>query len=154
MATQQMLVKHNYGLRDVAVDGLWKGALAGAAMAGYLMMVTAVLGENPLAVLSRFTSEGVDVTPLVGAISHLAVSGIYGAMFTVLWHRIGRHSKSGPLALVGALVFSGLLFVIAELILLPSVQSPLLAVPALHFGIGHVVYGLVLGGLIARSQKD
>jgi len=152
MVTQQMLSKHNYGLRDVAVDGLWRGALAGAAMAGYLMIATAVLGDNPLAVLSRFTSQGVEVTPLAGAIAHLAVSAIYGAVFAVLWRLVARRSNSGALALVGALLFSGFLFFTAELILLPSVQSPMLAVPALHFGIGHLVYGLVLGGLMARSQ--
>ncbi len=154
MTTQRALSDHKFGLRDVAVDGLWRGALSGAGMAVYLVIATTALGEAPFSVLTRFTSQGVTASPLVGAFSHLAVSAIYGAVFTVLWHLIARRSSQGGLALVGGLVYAGLLFVFSEFVLLPAVQSPLLAVSALHWGIAHFVYGLVLGALTARGHRD
>ena len=83
----------------------------------------------------------------------MSIKARKSALFAVLWRVIARRSNSSARALVGALLFSALLFVTAELILLPSVQSPMLTVPALHFGIGHLVYGLVLGGLMARSAR-
>ena len=154
MTAQHQLVPYKYGLRDVAVDGLWRGALAGAAMALYLMIVTTVLGDAPMSLLARFTSQEVEISPLVGGLSHLATSAIYGALFAILWHGIARRSRQRNWALLGGLVYATLLFAFSELVLLPAVHSPLLDLPALHWGIGHLVYGLVLGALTARGHRD
>ena len=110
MTAQHQLVPYKYGLRDVAVDGLWRGALAGAAMALYLMIVTTALGDAPFSLLARFTSQEVEVSPLVGGLSHLATSAIYGALFAILWHVIARRSRQRSWALLGGLVYAALLF--------------------------------------------
>ncbi|MEP7291980.1 MAG: hypothetical protein ABI835_09360 [Chloroflexota bacterium] len=153
MTTQRQLTMHKFGLRDVAVDGLWRGALAGAAMAVYLVIATTALGDAPFSVLARFTSQDVAASPLGGALSHLAASAIYGALFTILWHLLARRSSQSGLALLGGVVYAGLLFVFSEYVLLPAVQSPLLGVPALHWGVAHLIYGLVLGVLTARGHR-
>ena len=123
-------------------------------MALYLALVMAILGggESPLTLLARFTSSDAVVTPAVGAISHLATSAIYGALFAMLWRLIARRGVPARWALFGGITFGVFLFAFAELVLLPAVGSPLLGIPPMHFGISHVIFGLVLGALTARGH--
>jgi hypothetical protein len=135
---------------DAAVNGLFSGMLAGAAMAAYLVVALSISGESPADVLSRFGSANGATSPLVGAVSHLAMSAIYGIAFALIWRWIARRSNRKGLALAGGLIYAGCLFAIAESILLPATGSPLLDIP-LHFGIGHAIYGATLGLLARRS---
>lgn len=135
---------------DSAVNGLLSGILAGAAMTAYLIVALGVSGESPADVLNRFGSAEGATSPLIGAVSHLAMSAIYGALFSLIWRWIARRSHRRGLALLGGLMYAGFIFAIAELILLPAVGSPLLDIP-LHFGIGHAIYGVTLGLLVKRS---
>jgi hypothetical protein len=135
---------------DTAVTGLFNGLLAGAAMVGYLVIALGISGESPADVLSRFGSANGATSPLTGAVSHLAMSAIYGIVFALIWRWIPQRSKSRRLALLGGLIYAAILFTIAELILLPAAGSPLLNIP-LHFGIGHAIYGVTLGLFARRS---
>jgi hypothetical protein len=135
---------------DAAVNGLLNGMLAGAVMAAYLIVALGISGESLVDVLSRFGSANGAMSPLVGAVSHLAMSAIYGIGFALIWRWIARRSQRRGLALVGGLIYAGFLFTIAELILLPAAGSPLLDIP-LHFGIGHAIYGVTLGLFTRRS---
>lgn len=135
---------------DVAVSGLLNGIIAGAAMTAYLIVALGIGGESPMAVLQRFGPEGGSTTPLIGAVSHAAMSGIYGIVFALLWHGLGRRFPGWAPAMLGGLLYGGFLFALAQFVLLPAGGSPMLEVPV-DFGISHVVYGLVLGYL-ARAK--
>jgi hypothetical protein len=135
---------------DVAVTGLLNGLLAGAAVTAYLIVALGISGESPADVLNRFGPADGATSPLIGAVSHLAMSAIYGALFSLIWRWMARRSHRRGLALLGGLIYAGFIFAIAELILLPAVGSPLLDIP-LHFGIGHAIYGVILGWLARPS---
>lgn len=85
---------------DAAVNGLFSGMLAGAVMAAYLVVALSISGESPADVLSRFGSADGATSPLVGAVSHLAMSAIYGIAFALIWRWIARRSNRKGLALV------------------------------------------------------
>ena len=129
---------------DRAVDGLLAGIVAGVVMAGYLMISGMLAGISAGQVLGRFGAQA--VTPLVGGLSHLAVSAIYGAIFGIL---TGLGGMRLPGWAVG-LVFGTLLFLLAEFIVLPSSDTPLTETPWIHFLISHLLYGAVLGELARR----
>jgi hypothetical protein len=135
---------------DAAVNGLLNGMLAGAVMAAYLVVALSISGESLADVLNRFGAADGPSSPLIGAVSHLAMSAIYGIAFALIWRRVARRSQRRRLALAGGLIYAGCLFAIAELILLPAAGSPLLDIP-LHFGIGHAIYGVTLGLFTRRS---
>jgi hypothetical protein len=143
---------HKLSIGDAAVDGLFRGVLAGVGMAAYLMLALAPQGGNPASVLSLFGPSG-GTNPTLGTVTHLAVSAIYGALFGALWQKLARRFNRPMLAVIGGLVYSGLLFILAESVLLNAAQSPLASIPALQFGIGHVVYGLCLGVLTERGRR-
>ena len=137
-------------LGDTAVNGLLNGILAGAAMAAYLLVALGVGGESPADVLKHFGPEGGAASPLAGAVSHLAMSAIYGVVFALIWRLIARRTPGRRLALLGGLIYAGILFAAAEFVLLPAANSPMLNIPV-HFGVAHGIYGLVLGLLTRRS---
>jgi len=126
---------------DAAVSGLLNGIVGGAAMAAYLLIALGIGGESP---------AGGAASPLAGAVSHLAMSAIYGVVFALIWRLIARRTPGRGLAMLGGLIYAGILFAAAEFVLLPAANSPMLDIPV-HFGIAHVIYGLVLGLLTRRS---
>lgn len=134
---------HQIRWGNTAVDGLIAGSAAGVAMFGYLLVT---VGDAPADLLIRFTGAGFEASPLLGAVAHLAVSAIYGMIFALIW-RAAKGSSRLVWRLVGGIGYAGLLFIFSEWVLLPAVQSPMLDIPALHWGIGHAVYGIVLGFL-------
>ena len=135
---------------DAAVTGLLHGVVAGGAMA-IAMLITGVLtSTSPADLFISFGPAGGSSSPLVGALSHLAVSAIYGMVFALIWRSISWRSNSPALALICGLIYAGSLYLVAMLVLLPSVQSPMLGVPV-PFAVGHLVYGLALGLLAKRA---
>jgi hypothetical protein len=126
-----------------AVDGLIAGAGGGMLMIIYLLLVMALLGEAPAVLLQRFTTGTLQDSTLTGVVAHLAVSAIYGMVFALVW-RLFRQ-RTVLLNVSSGMLYGLLLFLAAEYVLLPAVQSPLLEIPALHFGIAHIFYGLTLG---------
>jgi len=100
-------------------------------------------------VLNRFDPSG--ASPVVGALMHLAVSGVYGAVFGILFNTIRRFNLP---AWLSGLAFGLGLFALAVMIILPSSRSALAGIPVVHFAIAHVIYGLVIGIVVKRNSKS
>ncbi len=126
---------------NTAVDGLIAGVVAGIAMFGYLLVT---VGEEPAVLLSRFAGAGFEASPLLGGMTHLAICVIYGIIFALIY-RAANGSSSLVWRLISGLIYAGILFIISVGALLPAVQSPILDIPVLHWGIGHAIYGIGLG---------
>lgn len=135
-------------LGEMAVDGLIDGLIASLVMALVLLVVGWILGESPADVLTRFDPG--QISPWRGALVHLAVGSVYGigfGLFGSLPARTGLHLPGLVLGLVYGLV----LLAVAELVLLPGMRSPLLAVPLWGMGAAHLVYGATIGWLLGRK---
>lgn len=132
---------------DAAVEGLFRGMIAGIAMAVYLLLAGLTFGEGPLAMLSHFGgSEG--STPLVGLLLHLGVSGVYGIVFALICQLTARRRGFNPaLWLVGVLggAYGLALWFLGQFILLPATSSPMVAIPRGHFLLAHLIFGIFLG---------
>jgi len=151
MANSKPLTQPAARIGDAAVDGLIHGVIAGAAMAAYLVAIALLSGAGIAMMLARF-DPGEGASPLRGALMHLAVSGVYGIGFALIRRLVDRRMRlSGWLA---GLVYGAVLFVIAEAFVLPGASSPLREIPALHFAVGHGLYGLTLGFLGGRRVRD
>jgi len=142
---------------DAAVNGLFAGIAAGLVMGVYLFVAGILMGISPAGVLASFVPQesfpaGAAPSPLTGILVHLAVSGVYGAIFGVgvyaLWR--GRLSLL-PLEILGLGYGMGLLLV-AEALILPGAGSNLLDFGLLHLAVAHAIYGLSLG-LVTRRTK-
>lgn len=135
---------------DVAVDGLLAGMAAGVLMGFVLVLLSLLDGVGPLDTLRRFDPAG-EGSAAVGGLLHLAVSGIYGVLFAVGYYILGRWwpeiNRYGWL--LGALFGVGL-WLAAQFIFLPGLNSALAGLQPLFFAVGHLVYGLVIGYLIGR----
>lgn len=136
---------------EAAVEGLLAGSLAGVVMALYLLAVSGLNGEGPATLLARFDGTG-GGQPLTGALNHLAVSAVYGAAFGGLRHITPFRRNEWRLGLLCGLAYGLALWAMALGLLLPA-ASPLRAIAPVHFGIAHVVYGLILGFLVQRSRN-
>jgi hypothetical protein len=76
---------------------------------------------------------------------HLAVSGVYGVGFSLLAGGIPRRIREQiPGWLVG-LAYGALLLALAVNLLLPGLRSALGEQQLWIIGLGHAVYGIVLG---------
>ena len=152
MANTKGLAHHTVTTGDVAVSGLLSGVAAGIIMALYLLAAGLASGEGAATILGRFDPmyQG---APLTGALMHLAVSGVYGALFGLGWALAPRAWRRPVPTLFMAVAYALAMFLLAQLIILPGTNSPLLHVPALHLAVAHAVYGLVLGALIHRAGR-
>jgi hypothetical protein len=136
---------------DAAVDGLLAGAAAGVAMAAYLVVAGLLAGEGAASVLARFdpARQG---SPLMGAVVHLAVSAVYGLLFGVIYRLIGRGRLAGrPAGIALGLVYGLALLLVAQGLAAIDAGLALREIPVGQFAIAHLVYGLILGWLVARS---
>jgi hypothetical protein len=52
---------------------------------------------------------------------------------------------------LAGLIYAVILLFVAQLAILPSISSPVEAIPVWQWVIAHGVYGLVLGGMFARK---
>jgi hypothetical protein len=147
MKSNPVTLRQEADVGDAAVDGLLSGVGAGIAMAVYLVAVN-LFGEG-LAVLTRFDPNG--ASPAIGGLLHLAMSGVYGATFGIVSKWIRRFNLP---AWLSGLIFGLVLFALAEAFILPTGRSALAGIPIVHFGIAHVIYGLVIGIIINRNSKS
>ena len=150
MADSKGLTQKETTLGDAAVDGLLAGGGAGVLMAAYLIVAGLAVGEGLTVILGRFDPGGT-ASPVVGALTHLAVSGIYGALFGIGWRIVPRGWRGRWTGLGAGLGYGLALFGVAVALLLPATTSPLSEIPALHFAAAHALYGLALGRLMARK---
>jgi hypothetical protein len=141
---------------DAVIDGLFTGLLAGLAMAAALVLAGWSSGEHPVQVLTRLTPQQLNA-PLSGFLLHLAVSGIYGMVYGVIWWlvlRVRQFQPSLMTALVGGAAYGLLLEAAAQAILLPGSGSALGQLPMWQLALAHLAYGLVLGWLLYRVQLN
>jgi hypothetical protein len=141
---------------DSAVHGLLNGVAAGLVMAGFVLVVELAMGTPPLAVFGYFDA-GNSGSPVVGALTHIAISAIYGVGFGISAIALARLVRSGmtpALWLAAGLVYAALLFGIAEGVILPRTRSPLADLPVWALATAHALYGLVLGWLTGRSREE
>ncbi len=125
---------------DAALDGIFGGLAGGVAMALYLIAWGLFTGRMPGMVLGMFDG-GMRSAPLGGALTHLAVSAVYGLLFGLI--RRALHLRVA--AWLAGVVYGLVLVTIAE-VALPRVSgSPMGQIPTLHFAVAHVVYGAILG---------
>ncbi|MBI4790321.1 MAG: hypothetical protein HY782_25085 [Chloroflexi bacterium] len=138
------------GWGDAAVDGLLNGVLAGLAMGLYLAASALLWGDAPATVLARFDPSA-QPSPVVGTLLHLAVSGVYGALFGIIWEFAGR-SRVNVRAWMGGLAYGLLLLAIAATAI-TSGATWLKAIPFIHVTVAHIIYGLALGYLTGRGKN-
>lgn len=137
---------------DVAVDGLLAGLLAGLMMGVFLVLADWLAGISPAATLSRF-DPAANASPVVGGLFHMALSGLYGVVFALVfrvvlrrWPALGRYGW-----LLGA-AYGLVLWLVAQAVLVTGISGSLGDVPALLFALAHVLYGAVLGLTLARME--
>ena len=96
MSDTPLLRQKEFTSGDAAIDGLFGGLLAGVVMAVFLVVAGLAVGDSPGEVLARFAPGGAQ-SPLGGLIAHLAVSGIYGALFGLGCQLVARRwIRSAP----------------------------------------------------------
>ena len=135
---------------DAAVGGLFHGLVAGLVMAAYIALAGLLQGIGPLAIWTRL--GGALDSPVSGLLAHLAVSGVYGVVWGLLWRPVHNMVPRLPAWLVG-LVYGLILLVVAQLAV--AALNPLLMdIGLAHRAVAHLLYGLVLGLLTGRSIRD
>jgi hypothetical protein len=132
--------KERGSMGELAVEGLFAGIAAGLVMLLYLMVSGILSGEAASVMPGRFSIQ-VPPNPLQGALLHLAVSGIYGMLFGIIWRFVGGRISCWLAAVLYALA----IYLLAIFVLLPGTGTPLLKIAPLHFVLAHLVYGLGLG---------
>jgi hypothetical protein len=146
-AVEKLSVEKPPSTREMTVNGLFGGLLAGLAMLAVIMLLGLLRGELPGNQLARFSS-GELVSPWMGLLRHEAVSVVYGMLFGLLSGPLLRRYPGRLAACLAGLIYGLALFILAELVVLPGTDSPLRAVPVEIFGLAHLIYGLVLGAFL------
>lgn len=135
---------------DSAVDGLFSGTLAGLVMAVILVISGLLVGEPPAVVLGRFSLSG---SALSGALTHLAVSGIYGVGYSLIAHfaemRLNWRLTRQTTILAG-MGYGFALWGLAQAIERTSAGTSLVQIPQAAFLLAHLAYGLALGWVAWR----
>jgi hypothetical protein len=132
---------------DAAVGGLLHGLAAGLAMAVFLAAAGLVQGQTPASVLGVLSISG-EANVLTGLLGHLAVAGVYGLVWGVVWRLVGPRLHVP--AILAGLVYGLLLWGVSQLLVRSIGAQLALLAPWALLG-GHLVYGLVVGFL---SRKD
>jgi hypothetical protein len=154
MSNSQPLIRARSSIGDAAVDGLLNGVVAGVVMAIYLMISGVLTGAGLAATLSAF-DLGQGVSPVRGALIHLAVAAIYGMVFSLIYRLIGRGRSigRGGNVLIG-LAYGLLLWLITQIAFAAGINVVLSSLPAVHFAAAHLAYGALLGWLASRTRAD
>lgn len=148
--TERMVSERGRTAGDAAVEGLLAGVAAGIAMSIILVVAGVLAGKEPASTLAHFDPAG-SAAPVTGALIHLGVSAVYGLLFGVLHRLIGRGRLTGqPAGVLLGLAYGLALLFVAQGLTLTGAGAPLREIPALHLAAAHLVYGVVLGWLVAR----
>jgi hypothetical protein len=130
---------------EAAVDGLFGGMWAGAAMAVVIIIAGLWNGDTISESISRFSPiESPD--PLTAVVTHLALSAVYGLVYAILiniFHKIFR--LSGWINLLMGVPYGLLLWLLAVGVWLPVAASSLIEIPPVMLALAHLIYGLILG---------
>lgn len=149
------IVKHEIG--DVAVDGLISGVQAGILMALILILGGWLTGNDPITILSAFATGQTGFSPVAGLLVHLAVSGVYGVVFSiglsVIPSKIARRLYPWPYLIFGV-IYGAMLYFLAVTVILPNTGSALADIGLPVLIIAHLAYSISLGGLLLRQGKS
>jgi hypothetical protein len=122
---------------------------------GVVLLLLGLLdGASLLESLGRFDPAN-GGSAVVGGLLHLAVSGIYGVFFAIAYDiLIGRRPTINRYGwLIGA-IFGLTLWLAAQFVFLPGLNSELADIMPSSFALGHLVYGWLLGYLMARHHVN
>jgi len=139
---------------DAVVDGLFGGLLAGAGMLAFLIAADLSAGNPAVQTLARFGIPGQTVSPLASLLLHLGVSSVYGIVYGLLINVLPRRYRAALPGWLWGVLFGLLIWVLADLVLLPGSDSPLMEIPPVVFALSHVVYGLILGWFTAVTRHN
>jgi uncharacterized membrane protein YagU involved in acid resistance len=149
----------NRSLGEIVGFGILAGVVAALIMGVYALVASAWMGQGFFTPLYGIASpliggkemetsmmQGVYFNfgpALLGLIVHLLWGGLYGAIFGLIWSRVGG---SGAPAIAAGVVYGLVVMVFMSLVVLPLVGAG--GMPAMigySFGIEHALFGLVLG---------
>ena len=156
MATKNVRSSINRkGIGDAAVDGLLAGVAAGIVMILFLLAAGLITRDSPVMVLGRFDLQAAS-RPVVGLLTHIAISAIYGLFFGVLFVALVRIR---PALLrwswFAGLVYGLILYGIAQAAFMAGANSGLVQFSSIILLLAHLIYGLIIGGVIQRKwRKD
>lgn len=142
---------HSFG--EAVVDGLLAGVGAGGVMAACLVLAGLALGVGPGPVLGSLDVSGANA-PAAGLLAHLAVAGVFGAVFGGAWRFTPWRRTEIRLSLLCGLGYGGLLWATAAGLWQPALagRAHLFAgMPAWQLLAAHSAYGLTLSLLFSRS---
>lgn len=134
----------NSSFGNSAVSGLFAGIVGGLAMLAAMVIQALLLGGTAGKMLSRF-SLGASGSPLGGALTHVAVSAVYGVIFGLLLHGLRSAWQGHIPGWLAGLVFAMVLLLLAFGVVLPNTAPGLAELPPSFLVIGHLAYGLGLG---------
>lgn len=150
--TKINLLRQEKTFGDAAVDGLLAGLAGGLVMSLLLAAASWLNGGSPLATLGYFDPAQAG-SWLTGFLAHLAVSAIYGVGLALLLRIVGWiHPSLTKLAWLWGAAYGLLLWGLAIGVVLTAVGSALDQLPAWEFGLAHLLYGLVAGYRLQKTQ--
>ena len=95
---------------------------------------------------------GFSLVPVVlGMMGHMMNSVVLGIVFAALFGRMISSPISG--AIVGAL-YALMIFFVMWFVVLPFIDPVMLSLNPIVFAISHMMWGAVLGGIVARSSRQ
>jgi len=154
MSNANLITQKDHTIGDAAVDGLLNGIIAGVGMGLYILLIFLVNSVPAGEIIKYFGN--VTESPLVSALIHLAISGIYGVLFGLAFSVFSnrwRKLLSIWVVLLAGIVYGALLWLVATYVVFngsPSVEI----IPGVHLLIAHIVFGVFLGFLTGRSGSE
>jgi hypothetical protein len=137
---------------DAAVDGLLAGVGAGIVSAIYLVIIGLISGQTLAAILGPF--DPTQGQMLVGSLVHLAVSGVYGVLFAVLYLWLDRRwSWANSKAWLFGLLYGLILLLVAESASRAGIDTAFSDLPLVNTALFHLIYGLALGLFLGRKRS-
>lgn len=141
---------HAHSFGEAVVDGLLAGVGAGGVMAACLVLAGLALGVGPGPVLGSLDVSGANA-PAAGLLAHLAVAGVFGAIFGGAWRLTPWRRTEIRLSLLCGLGYGWLLWATAAGLWQPALAGLFAGMPAWQLLTAHSAYGLTLGLLFCRS---
>lgn len=141
------------GMGDAAVDGILAGVLGGIFMILFLLTAALIAGGPLTAVLGRFDIQAAS-RPIVGLLTHVAISAIYGLFFGVLFAALTRLWPAlQRWGWAAGLVFGLILYGIAQAVFNAGINSGLAQFSPLNLLLAHMIYGIFIGIVIQRKWR-
>ncbi|RIK42531.1 MAG: hypothetical protein DCC55_08480 [Chloroflexi bacterium] len=152
MVNEREWAKGRRPVSDVAVEGLLAGFLAGGVMALVLLAAGLASGHAATTVLSKLAGTGHE-SALTGTVTHLAVTGVYGALFGVICCWIPVCSGRRVSGWLIGLLYGLLLWLVAIGLPRGGVDALVQILSPLHLALGYLLYGASLGWAVSRSGR-